>query len=599
MIPYSAPIRDMQFVIDELIGIDDIADLNVFKQHEVSADLLEAVLDEAGKLAGEVLAPLNHSGDQQGARLEETGVIAADGFAEAYQQFIEGGWNGLSCPTEYTGQGLPELFNIATQEMWNASNLAFALCPLLTAGAIEAIKNHGSDQQKAFYLPKMISGEWTGTMNLTEPQAGSDLSAVRSKAIPQGDGTYRIHGQKIFITWGDHNMAENIVHLVLARTPDAPEGVKGISLFIVPKYLPDADGTPGQRNDAHCASLEHKLGIHASPTCVMAYGDADGAVGFLVGEENMGLSYMFTMMNEARLKVGLEGLSIGDRAYQQAREFAKTRVQGRPLGVKQGERVSIIHHPDVRRMLMAMKAQNEAMRALCYTVAKHMDLARHHSDAEVRRTNQSRVDLLIPIVKGWCTELGNEIAYTGVQVHGGMGFVEETGAAQHSRDARILPIYEGTNGIQANDLIGRKLLQDKGKAMRELIAEMQQTVAALEQNDAEDLAMIRQALNNATGSLQSATDWLLEMMPRDPNAGLANAMNYMMLTGYVVGGWHMANAAILAQDRLSAGDNSGFYEAKLITAWFYAEQILPKANALWSSIQSGGQSVLALAEEQF
>ncbi|HXH02360.1 MAG TPA: acyl-CoA dehydrogenase [Candidatus Competibacteraceae bacterium] len=598
MTTYYAPIRDMRFVIEELAGLAEVAALPAFREAEVGPDLVEAVLEEAGKLAAEVLAPLNRPGDQQGARLTADGVKAADGFAEAYRRFVAGGWNGVGAPAEYGGQGLPELFNTATHEMWNAANMAFALCPMLTAGAIEAIKHHGSAQQQALYLPKLVSGEWTGTMNLTEPQAGSDLSAVRTRAVPNGDH-YLISGQKIFITWGDHDVAENIVHLVLARTPDAPEGVKGISLFIVPKFLPDADGRPGRRNDVHCISLEHKLGIHASPTCVMAFGDHGGAVGYLVGEENKGLAYMFTMMNEARLKVGLQGLAIAERAYQQALAYAKERVQGRPVGVKHGERVTILHHPDVRRMLLTMKAQIEAMRALVYVVAGHMDLARHHPEAAVRSRCQARIDLLIPVIKGWCTELGVELTSIGVQVHGGMGFIEETGACQHFRDARIAPIYEGTNGIQASDLVGRKLAQDQGRAMAALIADMRATLEELGQVPGDDLVVIRSALTEGVDALDAAAAKVLALLGSDPNAALAASFPYLMLTGYVCGGWQMARAALVAQRRLAEGVDPAFHEAKLITARFYAEQILTKAGGLRKAVESGGVSIMALSAEQF
>ncbi len=598
MSTYLAPTRDMRFVINHLADLKAVSSLPAYAEQDVGPDLLDAVLEEAARLAGEVLGPLNKEGDLQGARLEADGVVPADGFTEAYRKFVEGGWNGLVCGTEHGGQGLPELINIATQEMWNASNLSFALCPLLTAGAVEAITRHGSAEQQAIYLGKMVAGEWTGTMNLTEPQAGSDLSAVRSKAIPEGDH-YRIHGQKIFITWGEHNMTDNTIHLVLARTPDAPEGVKGISLFIVPKYRLNPDGSPGERNDVHCVSLEHKLGIHASPTCTMAFGDKEGAVGYLVGEENKGLAYMFTMMNEARLKVGLQGLAIAERAYQQAREFAKDRIQGRPVGVKAGERVNILHHPDVRRMLLTMKAQIEAMRALCYGVAGDMDMARHHPDAEARRTHQARVDLLIPVVKGWCTEVGVELASIGVQVHGGMGYVEETGACQHLRDSRITTIYEGTTGIQASDLVGRKLLQDSGATMGALIEDMRAVEKALGNVPGDDMALIRQSLTRGIDDLEEATDCCVRVLTRDPNAALAASFNYMMLTGYVVGGWQMARAARVAQERVEAGDDPVFHGAKLITARFYAEQILPKAGALLHAIKSGGTSTMALSEDQF
>ena len=596
MTAYFAPTRDMQFVINELAGLAEVAVLPAFSEQDVGPELVEAVLEEAAKLATEVLAPLNHSGDVQGARLSPEGVIPADGFGEAYQKFVEGGWNGVGSPAKFGGQGLPELINTATQEMWNSANMSFALCPMLNGGAIEAISRAGSEAQKALYLPKMVSGEWTGTMNLTESQAGSDLSAVRTRAVPEGDH-YRIFGQKIFITWGEHNITENTIHLVLARTPDAPEGVKGISLFIVPKFLVNPDSSLGARNDVHAVSIEHKLGIHASPTCVMAFGDKDGAVGYLVGEENKGLAYMFIMMNEARFKVGVQGLAIGERAYQAAREYAKDRLQGRPVGVKSGDRVTIIHHPDVRRMLMTMKAQNEAMRALAYVVAKHMDLARHHPDPAARKSHQARVDLLIPVVKGWSTEIGIEVASLGVQVHGGMGFVEETGACQHLRDSRIATIYEGTTGIQAADLAGRKLGMDQGAAMRALIAEIEATVDDLGQAPGDDLATIRDGLRDGARALADATEWVLA--EREANAVMAVSVDFLMLAGAVCGGWQMARAARVAQNKLFTGVDSVFHEAKLVTARFYAEHLLPRAAALLSSIQSGGASILALTEEQF
>ncbi|MDQ5910715.1 MAG: 3-(methylsulfanyl)propanoyl-CoA dehydrogenase [Pseudomonadota bacterium] len=596
MTAYSAPTRDMQFVINELTGLSEVAALPAFAGQDIGPDLIEAVLEEAAKMATEVLAPLNRIGDHQGARISPEGVIPADGFAEAYQSFIDGGWNGVSSDADYGGQGLPELFNTAAQEMWNSANMSFALCPMLNAGAIEAIHQAGSEEQKALYLPKMISGEWTGTMNLTESSAGSDLSAVRTRAVPEGDH-YRIFGQKIFITWGDHNMTANTIHLVLARTPDAPEGVKGISLFIVPKFLVHPDGSLGARNDVHAVSIEHKLGIHASPTCVMAFGDQDGAIGYLVGEENKGLAYMFIMMNEARFKVGLQGLAIGERAYQAAREYARDRVQGRPVGVKSGDRVTIIHHPDVRRMLLTMKAQNEAMRALAYVVAVHMDLGRKHPDSATRQRHQARVDLLIPVVKGWSTEIGIEIASLGVQVHGGMGFVEETGACQHLRDSRITTIYEGTTAIQAADLAGRKLNMDQGAAMRVLIADMETTVAELDCAPGDDLAVIRAALDDGVKALAAATDWILAS--RDANSVMAVSVDYMMLTGYVCGGWQMARAARVAQRKLATGEDPVFLDAKIITARFYAEHILPKAGALLRSVQHGGVSSMALTEEQF
>ena len=596
MTAYTAPTRDMQFAINELATLNEVAALPAFAEQDVGPGLVEAVLEEAAKLATEVLAPLNHPGDVQGVKLGPHGILLADGFTETYQKFIAGGWNGVGCPAEFGGQGLPELINVATQEMWHSANTAFALCPLLTAGAIEAILRSGSAEQKAFYLPKMVSGAWTGAMSLTESQAGSDLSAVRTRAVPEGDH-YRIFGQKIFITWAEHDMTENTLNLVLARTPDAPEGVKGISLFIVPKFLVNADGSLGARNDVRAVSIEHKMGIHASPTCVMAFGDQDGAIGYRVGEENKGLAYMFIMMNEARFKVGVQGLAIGERAYQQALNYAKDRVQGRPVGVKSGDRVTIIHHPDVRRMLMTMKAQNEAMRALAYVLAGHMDLARHHADPSARKAHQAWVDLLIPVVKGWSTEVGIEVASLGVQIHGGMGFIEETGACQHLRDSRIATIYEGTTGIQAADLAGRKLSLDQGVAMRALIAEIEATVEELGKDPGDDLAVIRDGLRDGAKALAEATAWILT--ERNDNNVMAVSVDYLMLAGTVCGGWQLARAARVAQNTLMNGADSVFHAAKLITARFYAEHLLPKAGALLRSVRSGGASILALSEEQF
>ncbi|MCC9002429.1 MAG: acyl-CoA dehydrogenase C-terminal domain-containing protein, partial [Candidatus Competibacter sp.] len=455
-----------------------------------------------------------------------------------------------------------------------------------------------SDALKTQYLPNMVSGAWTGTMNLTEPQAGSDLSAIRTKAVPEADH-YRLYGQKIFISWGDHDLTDNVVHLVLARTPDAPEGVKGISLFLVPKFLVNADGSLGQRNDVHCVSTEHKMGIHASPTCVMSFGDRNGAIGYLIGQENKGLAHMFTMMNEVRQKVGLEGLGIADRAYQQARGYAKERVQGRALDQKSGDRVAIIQHPDVRRMLMTMKSQVEAMRTFAYVMAVDMDLAHKHPDAAGRQRHQARVDLLTPVMKGWCTELSVEIASTGIQVHGGMGYVEETGACQHFRDARVTPIYEGTTGIQAADLVGRKLAMDQGAAMAELIQEIRGVEAALAQTDNPELMVIGESLAAGIQALEQATQWVLQTFGQNPNAAVAASKNYLMLTGYVCGGWQMARAALVAKVKLDAGEDPGFYGTKLATARFYAEQILPQADALLKIVRSGGSSILTLSAEQF
>ncbi|KLU26486.1 acyl-CoA dehydrogenase [Caballeronia mineralivorans PML1(12)] len=596
MSTYIAPLRDMRFVMTELAGLGELSLLPGFE--EVTPELAEAVLGEAAKLATEVLAPLNKPGDEQGARLAKDGVVAADGFATAYRQFVESGWSGLSGAPDFGGQGLPELLSAATVEMWNSSNMAFALCPLLTAGATEALRQHGSEELKGRYLPNLISGEWTGTMNLTEPQAGSDLAAVRTKAVPEGDH-YRLYGQKIFITWGDHDMTGNVIHLVLARTPDAPEGVRGISLFVVPKFLLNADGSPGQRNDVHCVSLEHKLGIHASPTCVMSFGDQGGAIGYLVGQENKGLAHMFTMMNEARQKVGIQGLAVAERAYQQAREYAKERVQGRLAASKSGDAVAIIHHPDVRRMLMTMKSQIEAMRAFAYVMAADMDRAHRDPDAGERARRQARVDLLIPVLKAWCTELGVEIASMGVQVHGGMGYIEETGACQFLRDARIAPIYEGTTGIQAADFAGRKLASDQGAGMAELVAEMRQTALELKRSKDTQVESIGTALAAGVQALDDATAWMLHALATELDAALAGSVDYLMLTGYVCGGWQMGRAALSASKKSAANEDPDFHRAKLATARFYADKVLPKANALLEAIRSGASSGSSLPIEQF
>ena len=596
MSTYTAPLQDMQFVIKELVGLADITAMPDCA--EVTGDLVDAVLDEAAKFATGVLDPLNHTGDKTGARFADGSVTTPPGFKEAYRQFIAGGWNGLSGEAAYGGQGLPHVVSMPVQEMWNSANMAFCLCPMLTSGVLEAMKLKGTPGQKEKFLHKLTAGEWTGTMNLTEPQAGSDLSAVRTRAVPEGDH-YRLHGTKIFITWGEHDMAANIVHLVLARTPDAPEGVKGISLFIVPKFLVNDDGSLGSRNDVKCVSIEHKMGINASPTCVLAYGDGKGALGYLVGEENRGLEYMFIMMNHARLGVGLEGVALAERAYQHAREYAKTRVQGRAIGQKSGDRVTIIHHPDVKRMLLTMKAQTEAMRALAYSASAALDKANHHPDERERRTHQALVDFLIPIVKGWCTEQGVEIASVGVQIHGGMGFIEETGAAQYLRDARITTIYEGTTGIQAADLVGRKVGFEKGATAFAIIEVMRKIDPKLATSGNPDVSAARDNLRHAIDGLAAATQWVVDTFPHNPQAVAAVSVPFLKLWGTVGGGWLMARAALIADAKAGTDGDTDFYRAKIVTARFYAEHILPQAAGLTSAVTGGSSSVLALTEAQF
>ncbi|MBI3145582.1 MAG: acyl-CoA dehydrogenase [Pseudogulbenkiania sp.] len=591
---YVAPVRDMLFVMNELAGLAEVGALPGWE--DAGAELAEAVLDEAGRFAGEVIAPLNVVGDREGSRLVEGRVVVPTGFAEAYRQFVEAGWGGISSPAEFGGQGLPQLLAKPVTEMWKSASLAFSLCPMLTQGALEALLHHGTPEQQNAYLAKLVSGEWTGTMNLTEPQAGSDLSAVRSKAMPEGDH-YRIFGSKIFITWGEHDITDNIVHLVLARLPDAPEGVKGISLFVVPKYLLNPDGTLGARNDVQCVSLEHKLGIHASPTAVLAFGESQGAIGYLVGEANHGLEYMFTMMNHARLAVGLEGVAISERAYQQARDYARERVQGRALGHEMAG--PIIRHPDVRRMLLTMKSQTEAMRALAYVTAADMDQAARHPDPVERARYQARVDLLTPVVKGWCTETAQEVTSLGVQVHGGMGFIEETGASQHLRDARITTIYEGTTGIQANDLLGRKTVREQGKTLLALVEEMRTDAERVGALDDEAFRQLGAALEVGIKALETAARHLIDVAATDPRQAFAGAVPYLMLLGTVCGGWQMARAATAAQARIAAGESAAFYRAKIDTALFYAEHILPRALTHAHVVRHGARATLALDESAF
>jgi alkylation response protein AidB-like acyl-CoA dehydrogenase len=596
MSSYVAPLKDMMFVLTELAGLDKVAALPGYE--EATTDVVEAILDESARFTGGVLAPLNWSGDQEGARWADMAVTMPSGFKEAYARFVDNGWNALGGNPEHGGQGLPKVVSAAVQEMWKSANMSFSLCPLLTLGAIEALELAGTEAQKAMYLPNMVSGKWTGTMNITEPQAGSDLAAIRSRAVPQGDGTYRIFGQKIFITYGDHDMAENTVHLVLARTPDAPEGVKGISLFVVPKFLVNADGTLGPRNDVHCVSIEHKLGIHASPTCVMVHGDNGGSIGTLVGKENEGLKYMFVMMNAARFAVGLEGLAISERAYQHAVTYARDRVQGRAIEGSPAP-VAIIRHPDIRRMLMLMRSHTEAMRALAYTVAAAHDAASRHTDAAERARNQAYVDLMIPVVKGWSTETGNAMSYLGVQVHGGMGFVEETGAAQFMRDARITTIYEGTTGIQANDLMGRKIAREGGATVKSVIAMMRETRGQAAAQPGPAFAAIAAALDGGIDAVSQATDHIVAHYGKDVRSVAAGAVPFLQLMGNVAGGWMMARAALVAQGRINAGDADPFYPAKITTARFFADHVMAMAPGLAREVIQGGASTLELDEALF
>jgi alkylation response protein AidB-like acyl-CoA dehydrogenase len=589
MSTYTAPLKDMKFVLNELAGLEQVAKLPGYE--EATPDTVEAILEEAAKFATGVLDPINYSGDQEGSKWADGKVTTPKGFRDAYRQFCEGGWNALPFEAEWGGQSLPRLVSTPVQEMWKSSNLSFSLCPLLTQGAIEALLLRGSEELQRRYLPKMVEGRWTGTMNLTEPQAGSDLSLVRTRAERQSDH-YLISGQKIFITYGEHDLAENIVHLVLARTPEAPEGVKGISLFVVPKFIPNDDGTTGKRNSARCASIERKLGIHASPTAVMVY---EKAIGYLVGEENRGLEYMFIMMNAARFAVGLEGVAIAERAFQRALAFAKERVQGRDL-VQGGKAVPIIRHPDVRRMLMLMKSQTEAMRALAYTTAAAMDFARKAPEGEARQRHQAFVDLMIPVVKGWSTETGIDIASLGVQVHGGMGFIEETGAAQYLRDARITTIYEGTTGIQAMDLVGRKISREAGATAKAWLASLKALDAELGKSGNADIKALRGQLAAGVQAVADCVNFIVES--KDPRAIFAGAVPFLKLMGIVAGGWQMARAALAAEKKLSSGDRD-FLAAKIATARFYGDHVLVQAPALRDTVVKGGADVMALSEDQF
>jgi alkylation response protein AidB-like acyl-CoA dehydrogenase len=596
---YRAPLDDMRFVLNELAELPKLAALPAYEA--ASADVVDAILEEAARFAGEVLSPLNRSGDREGVRLEGDQVRAPRGFAEAYRQFAAGGWVGLSGNPDFGGQGLPHLVGAPATEMWAASNTSFGNCPELTVGVIAALDSHATPELRARFLPRVLSGEWTGTMCLTEPQAGSELAAVTTRAEPvDSDGkVFRLFGRKIFITWGDHDMAPNILHLVLARAPDAPPGVKGISLFLVPKYRVKADGTPGERNDVRPVSVEHKLGLHASPTCVLALGDQEGAEGYLVGRLHEGLACMFTMMNYMRLGVGLQGIGIADRAYQHAVAYARERMQGRSIDGK--SRVPIIRHADVRRMLLTMRSLSEAARALAYVTAAHIDWAHHAGDAQERERHFARVELLTPLVKAWSTEIAQECAATGVQVHGGMGYIEETGAAQYVRDARITTIYEGTNGIQAMDLVGRKVLRDGGAALTLLIADMRALLAPL--GDAgKSLESFAPALRRAIDAVEECARLLMTQSAKDPQLPGAVAFDFLMALSIVSGGWLMARAALHSLSRLAGegrGEGEPFHRAKIATARFYADRILPRALAHADAVRAGSASVMELAEEQF
>ncbi|QTD43817.1 acyl-CoA dehydrogenase [Ottowia testudinis] len=593
---YKAPVNDMLFNIEHLARIDQIAQLPGFE--EAGLETAQAVLEECARFNEEVVAPLNFDADKAPSSHSGTSVTTSKGFKEAYKQYTEGGWQGLQHPADFGGQGLPKTIGAACGEMLNSANLSFALCPLLTDGAIEALLTAGSDDLKATYLEKLVAGEWTGTMNLTEPQAGSDLAQVRTRAEPQPDGTYKVFGTKIFITYGEHDMADNIVHLVLARVQGAPEGVKGISLFVVPKFLVGKDGSAGERNDVYCVSIEHKMGIKASPTAVLQFGDKGGAVGYLVGEENRGLEYMFIMMNAARYAVGVQGIAIAERAYQKAVAYAKDRVQSRPVDGSVKGSATIIHHPDVRRMLMTMRALTEGCRAMASTAAAAYDAAHHHPDAEVRKQNQAFYEFMVPLVKGYSTEMSLEVTDLGVQVHGGMGFIEETGAAQYYRDAKILTIYEGTTAIQANDLVGRKTARDGGQGAKALAAQIETTEKQLAGGN-DDAQAVARRLKAAREAFVDVVDFIAAQSKGDPNAAYAGSVPYLLLTGNLVAGWQLGRALLAAQTQLGQGSDDAFMKAKIVTARFYADHILTRVPATRDAIVEGAASVMALPQEAF
>ena len=594
---YTAPLKDMLFNIEHLARIDQIAQMPGFE--DAGLETAQAVLEECARFNEEVVAPLNFDADKAPSTHSGTSVTTSKGFKDAYKQYTEGGWQGLQHPSDFGGQGLPKTIGAACVEMLNSANLSFALCPLLTDGATEALLTAGSDELKSTYLEKLVSGDWTGTMNLTEPQAGSDLAQVRTRAEPQPDGTYKVFGTKIFITYGEHDMAQNIVHLVLARVQGAPEGVKGISLFVVPKFLVNADGSLGARNDAHCVSIEHKLGIKASPTAVLQFGDHGGAVGYLVGQENRGLEYMFIMMNAARYGVGIQGIAIAERAYQKAVQYAKDRVQSRPVDGSINASAAIIHHPDVRRMLMTMRATTEGCRAMAAVAAAAYDAAHHHPDAQVRKDNATFYEFMVPLVKGYSTEMSIEVASLGVQVHGGMGFIEETGAAQYYRDAKILTIYEGTTAIQANDLVGRKTARDGGQSARAIAAQIEATEGQLRASGTAAALSMAARLEAARKAYLDVVDFVCGGAKASPNAVFAGSVPYLMLAGNLVAGWQLGRSLLVAQELLHTGQDEAFMRAKITTAQFYAEHVLVKAPGLRDSIVDGAASVTDLALESF
>ncbi len=594
---YIAPIKDMLFDIRHLANIDQVAQLPGFE--DAGFDTAQAVLEEAAKFNEGVLSPLNWEGDKNPSSWKDGVVTTTPGFKQAFTQFAEGGWQGLQHPAAFGGQGLPKTIGAACIEMVNSANMSFALCPLLTDGAIEALLTAGSDALKATYLENLVSGKWTGTMNLTEPQAGSDLAMVRSRAEPQADGTYKVFGTKIFITYGEHDMAENIVHLVLARVTGAPEGVKGISLFVVPKFMVNADGSCGARNDVFCVSIEHKMGIKASPTAVLQFGDHGGAAGFLVGQENRGLEYMFIMMNAARYAVGVQGIAIAQRAYQKAVSFAKDRVQSRPVDGSIQASAPIIHHPDVKRMLMTMRAYTEGCRAMASVAAAAYDAAHHHPEVDVRKQNAAFYEFLVPLVKGYSTEMSLEVTSLGVQVHGGMGFIEETGAAQYYRDAKILTIYEGTTAIQANDLVGRKTARDGGQTALAIAAQIAGTERELTASGTEMALAVARRLQAAREAFIDVVHFVAGNTKASPNAVFGGSVPYLMLAGNLMAGWQMARALLVAQEQIAQGTDVAFMQAKIVTARFYADHLLAKAPGMRDSIVEGAECVTALALDAF